>query len=88
MGWYPKSNQATQRALVFLNFALVPYLSLLFCPGVLVLGGIGFWRARYAPRQYGSARIAGRCFLLGLIIFGAQVFLWWLLSNLPLWLRP
>ncbi len=87
MGWYPKSNQATQRALAFLNYALVPYLGILFCPGLIMLGGIGFWQARYAPQQYGSTRIAGRCVLLGLVIFSAQIFLWWILYNVSPWAR-
>jgi hypothetical protein len=88
MGWSPKSNHATQRALAFLNYALVPYLGLLFCPGAIIYGVVGLWRARYAPHHHGSARIAGRCILLGLVISGAQVFLWWILYNVSPWARP
>lgn len=78
MGWSPKSNGA-QRALALLNYALVPYLGLLFCPGVILCGSLGLWRARRAPHQHGSTRIAGRAILLGFVISGAQIFLWWLL---------
>lgn len=87
LGWYPRPQHATARAYALLNLALVPYLGLLFCPGVIVLGSIGLWRARHAPPRHNSVRTARRCVMLGLIICGAQIFLWWLLYNVSPWAR-
>ncbi len=87
LGWYPKPHTATQRAFAFLNYALVPYLGILFCPGVIIFGGIGLWRAQHAPPRRSSIRAAGRSIMFGLVIFGAQIFLWWILYNIPIWAR-
>ncbi len=63
---------ATRLARAFVIWALVPYLGILFCPCAVVCGGIGILRAP----QRASTRVAVRCILLSLVIFGAQLFLW------------
>ena len=69
---------AIQLARAFITYALVPYLGILFCPGAGLLGFVGLWRARRRG-QPAQARAAARCILLGLCIFSAQMFLWWIL---------
>jgi len=76
----PQLNGATQLARAFVTYALVPYLGILFCPGAGLIACIGLWRARHRG-QRAQSRAATRCILIGLLIFGAQLFLWWLLYN-------
>ena len=71
-------NSATRLARAFVMYALVPYIGAIFCTGAVVFGVVGFLRARRAPPR-GNPRAAARCILLGLVIFSAHLFLWWLL---------
>jgi hypothetical protein len=73
-------------ALAFVTYALVPYLGIVLCAGAVVWGGIDMLRAWRAPTGR-SMRTAARCVVLGLIIFGAQLFLWWVLLQIPQWAR-
>jgi hypothetical protein len=79
-------NQASMAALAFVTYALVPYLGILFCPGALLMGGLGLTRYYRAPRIGGRrASLAG--VFLGLLIFFAQLVLWWVLYRVPQWSR-
>ena len=80
-------NAASQTALAFVTYALVPYLGILFCPGALVMGGIGLLHARRLPRSDGR-RASLMSILLSLLIFAAQLFLWWILYKVPEWTQP
>ena len=80
------NNGASTTALAFVTYALVPYLGILFCPGALLMGSVGLWRARRATHQ-GGRRAAYMSILLGLLLFVAQLFLWWLLYKVPEWSR-
>jgi hypothetical protein len=75
---------STRLALAFVAYALVPYLGIIMCPGAVVLGSIGVLRARHASAH---RRTAARCIVRGLVIFGAQLFLWWVLLQIPQWAR-
>lgn len=77
-------NGAAATALAFVTYALVPYLGILFCPGALVMGGVGLWRARRAP-QVGGGRASALSILLGLAVLCAQLLLWWVLYKVPEW---
>lgn len=84
MSFGKSQNDASQTALAFVTYALVPYLGILFCPGALLLGGVGLWRSRRTPHAAGR-RASFLSIALGLLIFVAQLFLWWLLYKVPDW---
>lgn len=78
------SNGASTTALAFVTYALVPYLGILFCPGALLMGGVGLYNSYRAPWRGGRrASYIGLSF--GLLIFCAQLFLWWILYKIPEW---
>lgn len=72
--------------MAFVAYSLVPYLGILFCPGALVMGGIGYIRARRTP-DGGGRRDSVLGMVLGLVVLGAQIFLWWILYKVPEWSR-
>ena len=80
------SNGASTTALAFVTYSLVPYLGILFCPGAIVLGGIGLLRSSRAP-QRGGRRASSASIILGLVILCVQIFLWWILYKVPQWTR-
>lgn len=75
---------ATARA--FVTYALVPYIGIIFCPGALLLGGVGYLRAARAPNASGR-RDAVVSIVLGVVVLCAQVALWWVLYKAPEWSR-
>lgn len=80
-------NSAAATALAFVTYALVPYLGILFCPGAIVMGSIGLLRAHRTSCR-GGRRAASFSIVMGLLILGAQIFLWWILYQVPQWARP
>jgi hypothetical protein len=80
------ANGAATTALAFVTYSLVPYLGILFCPGALVMGGVGLLRAQRAP-HLGGRRAAATSIVLGVVVLGAQIFLWWILYKIPEWAR-
>ncbi|HEV2860410.1 MAG TPA: hypothetical protein VGX48_05330 [Pyrinomonadaceae bacterium] len=80
------NNGASTTALAFATYALVPYLGILFCPGALLMGGVGLLRARRDP-DLGGLRASAAGLVLGLVIFCAQLLLWWILYKVPEWSR-
>jgi hypothetical protein len=83
---YParNNNGASTTALAFVTYALVPYLGILFCPGALVMGGVGLYNSYRAPER-GGRRASYLGLSFGLLIFCAQLFLWWILYKIPEW---
>ena len=79
-------NGAAATAMAFVTYALVPYLGILFCPGALLFGGVGLWKALRRP-QPGRARAAALSLALGLLVLCAQLLLWWILYKVPEWAR-
>lgn len=79
-------NNAAHTAAAFVVYALVPYLGILFCPGALVMGGVGLLRARRAP-HLGGQRTSMTSIVLGLLLFVAHLLLWWILFKVPEWSR-
>jgi hypothetical protein len=73
----PRHNMLTVAAFVFAVAALVPFVGILFCPCVVVLGALGLRNARRDAHLRGERR-AIYSMVLGVVIFGAQVFLLWL----------
>lgn len=79
-------NGASTTALAFVTYALVPYVGILFCPGALLMGGIGLVRAYRAP-HLGGRRTAALGIALGLLLLCAHLLLWWILYKVPEWTR-
>ena len=77
-------NDASATALAFATYALVPYLGILFCPGAIVMGGVGLIRSVRVP-QLGGRRSSYAGIAFGVMIFSAQIFLWWILYKVPQW---
>lgn len=75
-------NGASSMAMAFVVYSLVPYLGILFCPGALVMGGIGL-ATSYQKPQLGGRQTAGLSILLGTIVTAIQILLWWLLYLIP-----
>ena len=78
------SVAATARA--FATYSLVPYLGILFCPGAVLMGGLGI------VRSYRTSKAAerGTCYasmLVGLVVLAVQSLLWWVLYKVPVWAR-
>jgi hypothetical protein len=78
------SNGSSTTALAFVTYSLVPYLGILFCPGALLMGGIGLYTSYRSPGR-GGRRASYISLWLGLLIFCVQIFLWWLLYKIPEW---
>jgi hypothetical protein len=79
-------NGASTTALAFVTYALVPYLGILFCPGALLMGGVGLYNSYRAPER-GGRRASYTGLLLGFLILCIQLFLWWILYKIPEWTR-
>lgn len=80
-----KSDGLAATARAFATYSLVPYLGILFCPGAVVVGTVGVFRS-YSSPQTSSARAA--CYLstvIGLVVLVAQLLLWWILYQVPVW---
>ncbi|MGI9035945.1 MAG: hypothetical protein ACR2GD_07900 [Pyrinomonadaceae bacterium] len=75
-------NPASETAWAFAVYALVPYLGILFCPGAILIGGIGVFTA-YRKPYLGGRKISLASIFLGVIVFVTQIFLWWLLYIIP-----
>jgi len=77
-------NGASSAARAFATYSLIPYLGILFCPGAVVMGGVEVFQSYHRPagRVTGCASIAA-----GVIVLGAQLFLWWILYRVPEWSR-
>ncbi len=82
-----KQDDITTTAFAFVAYALVPYLGIVFCPGAIICGGIGFLRARCDDRHAGHARRAAYVVACGFLVLGVQIFLWWILYKVPQWSR-
>lgn len=71
-------------ALAFVTYSLVPFIGILFCPGAILVGGVGLARSRRAPHTRRDSLLG---FALGLVILCAQLLLWWILYKVPGWAR-
>ena len=78
------SNGASTTALAFVTYSLVPYLGILFCPGAVLMGGVGLYNSYRVPER-GGRRASYAGLALGVLILCAQLFLWWILYKIPEW---
>jgi hypothetical protein len=79
-------NSASAIARAFATYALVPYLGILFCPGAVVMGGVGLMRY-YREPQIGGRAGSYLSIIAGSLVLGLQLFLWWILNKVPEWAR-
>lgn len=75
-------NSASSTAWAFVVYSLVPYIGILFCPGALLMGGIGVF-VSYRKPYLGGGQTAVYSIAVSFIVFAVQVFLWWLLYIIP-----
>src|SRR5215207_3257012 len=71
-------NGAATTALAFVTYSLVPYLGILFCPGAILLGAVGLAHSLRTPHR-GGRRASWASVAFGLLIFGVQILLWWII---------
>jgi len=79
-------NTAAAIARAFATYALVPYLGILFCPGAVLMGSVGLARSMRAPYSGGRTR-STVSIVIGVVVFGLQLLLWWLLYKVPEWAK-
>ena len=77
-------NNASLTALAFVTYSLVPYLGILFCPGAVLMGGVGLVRSWRVP-QLGGRRASYAGVIFGVMILSIQLLLWWVLYKVPQW---
>jgi hypothetical protein len=75
-------NTASETARAFAIFSLVPYLGILFCPGAVLMGGVGML-VSYRKPDLGGGRTSVISIAGGMLVCGFQIFLWWLLYYIP-----
>ena len=75
-------NSASSTAWAFVVYSLVPYIGILFCPGALLMGGIGVF-VSYRKPYLGGGRTSAYSIILSFVVFAVQIFLWWLLYIIP-----
>lgn len=75
-------NPASTTAWAFAVYSLVPYLGILFCPGAILMGSIGAFKAYRRP-YLGGRKASLNSILVGTIVTFVQLFLWWLLYIVP-----
>ena len=66
-------------ALVIVVLTFVPFLGILFCPCAVVLGAVTLRRAHLGRVAQGEMRVAAFSLACGVLVFGVQSFLWWVL---------
>lgn len=66
-------------ALVVVILTFVPFIDILFCPCAVVLGAANLRRAHLVRAARGGTRVAVFSIACGVLAFGAQSFLWWVL---------
>jgi len=73
-------------ASAFATYSLVPYLGILFCPGAVLVGGVGVVRS-YSANGIGDRRTCYASLIIGLVVLVVQSLLWWILYKVPVWSR-
>ncbi|MCS6873272.1 MAG: hypothetical protein N2Z23_06130 [Pyrinomonadaceae bacterium] len=75
-------NTASEIALACLVYSLVPYLGIIFLPLALLSVSYAF-AVSYKKQNTAGKKLALICFTLSLLLFSAQILLWWLLYLIP-----
>ncbi len=72
-------------ARAFATYSLVPYLGILFCPGAVVIGMVGVVRSYIPGRSNEGRNVCCLSTIVGIVVLGLQLLLWWILYRVPLW---
>jgi hypothetical protein len=75
-----QENTAAAIARAFATYALVPHQG--FCPGAVLMGTLGLARSVRAP-HLGDRGRSTVSIVVGIVVFGVQLLLWWLLYKAP-----
>jgi hypothetical protein len=75
-------NSASDTAAAFVVYSLVPYLGILFCPGAVLMGGVGVF-VSYRKPYLGGRKKSAYSIVLSAVVFAIQLLLWWLLYYIP-----
>lgn len=75
-------NTASETAWAFVVYSLVPYIGILFCPGAVLMGGVGIM-VSYRKPYLGGKKVSLYSIVLSFVVFAFQIFLWWLLYFIP-----
>jgi hypothetical protein len=73
-------------ARAFATYSLVPYLGILFCPGAVVVGGLGVVRS-YRKSETENRTTCYICASTGFVVLVIQCLLWWILYKVPEWAK-
>ena len=73
-------------AKAFATYAMVPYLGILFCPGAVIVGGLGIMKG-VRSTQTSDLKVCYFSVIAGVLIGVVQIVLWWLLYKVPEWAR-
>ena len=80
-----RRNEQTARGYVFLAYALVPFVGVVFCACAVACCAAGLRDARLSRRGAEAAE-ARRGVAYAVLLAGAQVLLWLFLFTIPVWL--
>ena len=78
-------NGIAETAKAFATYSLVPYLGILFCPGAVLMGGLGIARSYRDLAGRAGRRTCYLSLLTGVVVLGIQLLLWWILYKVPVW---
>ncbi|HKR11671.1 MAG TPA: hypothetical protein VJT15_06425 [Pyrinomonadaceae bacterium] len=78
-------NSLTSTARAFATYSLVPYLGIIFCPGAVVIGTAGVVRSYRSNQTHERRNICYASTIVGVLVLGIQLFLWWILYRVPGW---
>lgn len=81
-----RQNSTAAIARAFATYALVPYLGILFCPGAVLMGSVGLARSYRTP-HLGGRTGSYASIVVGVVVFGLQILLWWVLYKVPEWAK-
>lgn len=82
-----ENNGAANLAWAFVVYSMVPYLGILFCPGAILMSGVGMYLAYRRP-YLGGQKLSIYSISLSFVILAIQILLWWLLYIIPELNRP
>lgn len=76
------ASPALDSAWAFLVYAMVPYLGVLFIPGAFLMAAYCLVKALIAANPQ-MIKNSLACIFLSVLIFSAQILLWWLFYAIP-----
>lgn len=78
-----KLSGLASTARAFATYSLVPYLGIIFCPGAVVVGGVGVIRSYRSTNKTDKTALIS--LIVGVVVLIVQLLLWWILYKVPEW---